>query len=74
MCQWDVHEPTPAPVAGLVPLPPPRPKIEENGSGARNKRAVDERNGTLNSEATLLRPEIARPGASRVTHSASYAS
>ncbi len=46
MCQWDVREPAPAQVAALVPLPPPRPKIEEMGTGARNKRGIHERNAT----------------------------
>lgn len=46
MCQWTVREPAPAQVAALVPLPPPRPKIEETGTGARNKRAIHERNAT----------------------------
>jgi hypothetical protein len=46
MCQWDVREPAPAQVAALVPLPPPRPKIEEGGDGARNKRGIHERNAT----------------------------
>jgi hypothetical protein len=43
MCQWDVREPAPAQVAELVPLPPPRPNIENEGAGARNKRGVNER-------------------------------
>jgi hypothetical protein len=47
MCQWDVREPAPARVAELVPLPLPRPKIEESGTGARNnKRGLHERNAT----------------------------
>jgi hypothetical protein len=44
MCQWDVREPAPAKVAALVPLPPPRPKIEETGTGTRSKRNLHERN------------------------------
>jgi hypothetical protein len=46
MCQWDVREPAPARVAELVPLPPPRPKIEDDGAGPRNKRGLHERNAT----------------------------
>jgi hypothetical protein len=44
MCQWDVREPKPVQVAVLVPLPPPRPKIEDGGP--RSKRAVHERDAT----------------------------
>jgi hypothetical protein len=30
MCQWDVHDPAPvAAIATTIPLPPPRPKIED---------------------------------------------
>jgi hypothetical protein len=44
MCQWDVREPAPVKVAALVPLPPPRPKIEETVT--EGKRGRRERNAT----------------------------
>jgi hypothetical protein len=44
MCQWDVREPAPPRIAHVVPLPPPRPKLEDDRDRARGKRAVHERN------------------------------
>jgi hypothetical protein len=37
MCQWDVRDPEPqaAESAAVVPLPPPRPKIEPASSGRK---------------------------------------
>jgi hypothetical protein len=37
LCQWDVREPAPPQVAELVPLPPPRPKVDDEPTGARSK-------------------------------------
>jgi hypothetical protein len=39
MCQWDVREP--APVAAIVPLPPPRPKIDGAGTDDLGKHAAE---------------------------------
>jgi hypothetical protein len=37
MCQWDVRDPKPAAaeIAATIPLPPPRPKIEDKGTAGR---------------------------------------
>jgi hypothetical protein len=36
MCQWDVRDPAPvAAVDAVIPLPPPRPKIEDQGTAGR---------------------------------------
>ena len=37
MCQWDVRDPKPAAaeIAATIPLPPPRPKVEDKGTSGR---------------------------------------